>query len=162
MGVLACFCALLLLGSATHKILSQERMLGAVRQLTGTTTVTALLLLVMAGVVEIFAGAALLIAPLQVVGSVAAALLWTGYALALARRLGRSVDCGCDLIAKAKPVDAAAVARPALLAVVAVLTLFSSERAWSLETPFAAVALLALYIGASELLAIPRPHWRHA
>jgi hypothetical protein len=33
---------------------------------------------------------------------------------------------------------------------------------FTLDAPFAAAGLLALYLGASELLAIPAPHWRHA
>jgi uncharacterized membrane protein HdeD (DUF308 family) len=33
---------------------------------------------------------------------------------------------------------------------------------FTLDAPFAAAGLLALYLGASELLAIPSPHWRTA
>jgi hypothetical protein len=33
---------------------------------------------------------------------------------------------------------------------------------FTLDAPFAAAGLLALYLGASELLAIPAPHWKTA
>lgn len=162
MAALATFCALLLILSALHKAQARPRLTGTVGQLTGTGPVGAGLLLLIAGVIELFAGLALLVAPLRLVGAVAAVALWSGYALALARRHGTALDCGCDLAARTRPVTLATILRPVLLAAAAGLVALLPATAFTLETPFAAAGLLALYLGASELLAIPRPHWRHA
>ena len=39
-----------------------------------------------------------------------AALLWLGYAAVLWRHRGQVLDCGCDLVAREKPVDDIAIA----------------------------------------------------
>ena len=104
----------------------------------------------------------LLVTSLRAPAALAAALLWAGYALALARRRGETLDCGCDLAARARPVTGWLIVRPAALAGLAILVSTLPAAAMTLDAPFAAAGLLALYLGASELLAIPRPAWRTA
>lgn len=159
-GSITLFLALLLAGSALHKGLAHERLAIAAARLAGTRPSSGPLLLLTAGSVEAVAAACLLIAPLQRTGALIAAMLWLGYALALFRRRGETLDCGCDLVAREKPVTTAQVARPALLALAAGLVSTLPAAAFGIETPFAAAGLCALYLGVSELLAIPQPAWR--
>jgi hypothetical protein len=63
-------------------------------------------------------------------------------------------------VAREKPVDWPLIARPALLALLALVVSTLPAAAFTLDAPFAAAGLLALYLGASELLAIPHPRWR--
>lgn len=162
MAALVLFCAGLLAASALHKALARERLAQAAARLAGVGAVPGLLLLVLAGTLEVVAAACLLAPPLRVVGAVMAALVWGAYALALARRRGETLDCGCDLAARAKPVTTAQVLRAGALAMIAGCIALVPAAPFTLDAPFAAAGLLALYLGASELLAIPAPHWRHA
>jgi hypothetical protein len=162
MAALVLFCAGLLAASALHKALARERLAQAAARLAGVGAVPGLLLLVLAGTLEVVAAACLLAPPLREIGAVMAALVWGAYALALARRRGETLDCGCDLAARAKPVSGAQVLRAGALAILAGCIALMPDAPFTLDAPFAAAGLLALYIGASELLAIPAPHWRHA
>jgi len=164
MAALVLFCAALLAASALHKAASRERLAAATAKLVGaklagTGALGGQLLLIVAGTVELVAAACLLIAPLRIAGALIAAALWAGYAIALARHRGETLDCGCDLAARAKPVTWALVLRSAGLAVLAGGIALLPEAPFTLDAPFAAAGLLALYIGASELLAIPAPQW---
>lgn len=160
MTALSLFLALLLAGSAAHKALAHDRMTVAAARLTGLYRHGQLALIV-AGCLELVAAAMLLVPALRPVGAMIAAGVWLTYAAALLRQRGRTLDCGCDLVAREKPVDWPVIARPALLALLAtsVSTLPAAE-GFVLDAPFAAAGLLALYLGASELLAIPHPRWR--
>ena len=89
-----------------------------------------------------------------------ALLLWTLYALLLLGRRGQSLDCGCDLVARERPVGWVQIARPALLASLAALAALLPPTPFTLDAPFAAAGFLALWFGAAEILAIPRPVWR--
>lgn len=160
MAALALFCAALLAASALHKAMTRERLVAATARLAGVGPVPALLLLILAGTLELVAAACLLAPPLRVAGAVIAALVWSTYALALARRRGETLDCGCDLAARSKPVTTALVLRPAALAVLAGIVALLPEAPFTLDAPFAAAGFLALYLGASELLAIPAPYWK--
>lgn len=162
MAALILFCALLLAASALHKAAARDRLAGAAAKLAGTGVLGGQLLLIIAGTTEIVAAACLLIAPLRVAGALMAAALWAGYALALARRMGQTLDCGCDLAERAKPVTAVLVSRSAILALVAGGIALLPSAPFTLDAPFAAAGLLALYIGASEILAIPSPQWKTA
>lgn len=163
------FMALLLLISAAHKFTAQDRMVKATAILTGSDMVMAKMLLPGVACAEIIAAIALLIPGLQILGAALAAFIWSSYSLALLRRHGQNLDCGCDLLERKKPVTWAQIARPALLAILAisgaVLIASGMETAWHIETPFAGLALLALYFGASELLAnlhlATKPQHRH-
>ncbi|MFM9934902.1 MAG: MauE/DoxX family redox-associated membrane protein [Novosphingobium sp.] len=162
MATIVLFCALLLAASAVHKATSRERLATATAKLAGTGALGGQLLLIVAGTAEIVAAACLLIEPLRMAGALIAAMLWAGYALALARRHGETLDCGCDLAARAKPVKWALVLRSAALALLAGGIALLPSAPFTLDAPFAAAGLLALYIGASEILAIPSPQWKTA
>lgn len=160
MTALTLFLALLLAGSAAHKALARDRMVVAAARLTGLRS-QGLLALIVAGCLELAAAAMLLLPALRPLGGLVAAGIWLTYSAALLRQRGRTLDCGCDLVAREKPVDGPVITRPALLAALAVLaSTLPSVEGFALDTPFAAVAFLALYLGASELLAIPHPRWR--
>lgn len=162
MAALALFCAALLAASGLHKVLARERLAAATARLAGVSAVPAQLLLILAGTLELAAAALLLAPPLRMAGAVIAALVWSTYALALARRRGETLDCGCDLAARSKPVTTALVLRAAGLAILAGVVAVLPETPFTLDAPFAAAGLLALYLGASELLAIPAPQWKAA
>lgn len=155
MGGVTLFLALVLVGAAIHKIAAWRRLGISAARLAGTAVGQGLLLLAVAGTVEVIAALALLIPTLHGLGVVLAAMLWAIYALALFRRRGETQDCGCDLMEREKPVGLFAIARPLVLAGLAVLTLVVPDGGWSVETPFAALALLALYIAGSELAVLP-------
>lgn len=160
MTALSLFLALLLMGSAAHKALARDRMAMVAARLTGLHT-QGLLALIGAGCLELTAAAMLLAPALRPTGAIIAAGIWLAYAAALLRQRGRTLDCGCDLVAREKPVDWPLIARPALLALLAALvSTLPTADGFALDTPFAAAGLLALYLGASELLAIPHPRWR--
>jgi uncharacterized membrane protein YphA (DoxX/SURF4 family) len=162
MAALTLFCALLLAASALHKVGARERLAAAAAKLAGTGALGGQLLLIVAGTAEIVAALCLLIEPLHLAGALIAAALWAGYALALARRHGETLDCGCDLAARAKPVTWALVLRSVALALLAGGLALLPGAPFAPDAPFAASGLLALYLAASELLAIPSPHWRPA
>lgn len=162
MAAVILFCAALLAASALHKATARDRLAAAAAKLAGTGALGEQLLLIVAGTVEIVAATCLLIEPLRLAGALIAAALWAGYGLALARRHGQTLDCGCDLAARAKPVTWALVLRTAALAVLAGGVALLPTTTFTLDAPFAAAGLLALYIGASELLAIPSPQWKTA
>lgn len=162
MAALTLFCAALLAASALHKATARDRLAAATARLAGTGALGGQLLLIVAGTVEVVAATCLLIEPLRLPGALIAAVLWAGYGLALARRHGQTLDCGCDLAARAKPVTWALVLRSAALAVLAGGVALLPAAPFTLDAPFAAAGLLALYIGASEMLAIPSPQWKTA
>jgi hypothetical protein len=162
MAAVILFCAALLASSALHKATARDRLAAAAAKLAGTGALGGQLLLIVAGTVEVVASTCLLIEPLRLAGALIAAALWAGYGLALARRHGQTLDCGCDLAARAKPVTWALVLRSAALAVLAGGVALLPTTTFTLDAPFAAAGLLALYIGASELLAIPSPQWKTA
>ncbi|WP_421838030.1 MauE/DoxX family redox-associated membrane protein [Novosphingobium sp.] len=162
MAALVLFCVGLLAASALHKVLARDRLAEATARLVGVGAVPGQLLLVLAGTLEFVAAACLLAAPLRLAGAVIAALVWGTYALALARRRGETLDCGCDLAARPKPVSTAQMLRAGGLALLAAAVALFPDAPLTLDAPFAAAGLLALYLGASELLAIPAPQWKAA
>lgn len=154
MAALASFLSLVLAGAALHKLLRWQSLSGSAARLVGGSSMQGQIALTLAATVEIFAALALWTEPTRAVGSIMAAALWLAYAGALYRRRGETLDCGCDLAAREKPVGAFAIARPLGLAGLALLLPFGPAMAWTAETPFAALGLLALYLAASELGAI--------
>ncbi len=162
MAALVLFCAALLAASALHKALARARLAEAAARLASVGPVPAQLLLILVGTLELVAAACLLASPLRTTGALIAALVWSTYALALARRHGESLDCGCDLAARSKPVTNALVLRAAGLALLAGIVALLPDAPFTLDAPFAAAGLIALYLGASELLAIPAPYWKAA
>lgn len=148
------FLTLLLAVSSVHKALQRERLAVVAARLIGVAPALGLPLLIVAASVEMLAAIALLAGPAPVGGGLAAAL-WSTYAVALWRRRGERLDCGCDFVRRERPVGIAAIARPALLAAMALGSL-SAPFAWTADAPFAALALLALWLAASELSTLPQ------
>lgn len=155
MAAVALFLALLLAVSAGHKLVERQRLAGVAARLAGAPAQLGPALLLAAAAYEATAALALIVAPLRPGGALAAAALWSGYALALLHHRGERLDCGCDFVRREKPIGTFAIARSALLAALAVAVAVSPAAAWTLDAPFAALALLALWIAASELSALP-------
>ena len=156
MAPLMLFLAAMLFASALHKLLARERLVTVTARLAGTTLPAAALLLALSATLEALAALTLLVPALRIGGAGAAAMLWLGYGFALWRQRGKVLDCGCDLVARERPVDALAIGRPLLLAALAIAAALAPEPVWSLDAPFAALALLALWFAAGELHSIPK------
>ena len=158
---LVLFMALLLAASAAHKGIERQRLATASAQLTGVSAHYGPFVLLVAAAVEVLAALALALPDLRAGGALAAAGLWSLYALALLRRRGDTLDCGCDLIAREKPVNTIAILRPATLAALAfvlclaMLTSTAEPAPWTVDVPFAALALLALWFAAAEIVSLP-------
>ena len=155
MTALALFLALVLIGAAAHKAVQRDRLVLAVARLVGLRVPTAMLVLAVAAVLEAVTALAICLPATMTAGLIGAALIWTAYALALLRRRGTVLDCGCDFVRREKPVGTAVIARPALLAALALVCALVPSAGWTAETPFAAAALLALWFASSELAALP-------
>ena len=156
MAPLILFLAALLGASALHKVFARERLSAVAARLAGVALPTGALLLALAATLEALAALALLFEPLRLGGAFAAAALWLGYGFALWRQRGKTLDCGCDLVARERPVDGIAIARPLLLAAGAAGAALAPAGDWTLDAPFAALALLALWFAAGELHSIPK------
>lgn len=155
MAALALFLALVLLGAAAHKAMQRDRLALAVARLLGLSAPIASLVLVLAAVLEALAALAIMIPQTAAGGLFAAALIWALYAAALLRRWGAVLDCGCDFAAREKPVGTITILRPAILAALAAGCALAPPAVWTVEAPFAAAALFALWFAASELAALP-------
>jgi cation transporter-like permease len=162
MATLAVFLALVLVLSASHKLVAPDRLGAATARLAGVGSATGQVLSFAAAAIEGAAALALVAPGLQAVGGALAALLWSAYGAALWRRRGLRLDCGCTFAAREKPVDGVAIARAVTLAGLAFGVATAPAAPMSIETPFAALALLALYVAFGELAAIPAPQWRKA
>jgi uncharacterized membrane protein YphA (DoxX/SURF4 family) len=156
MQPVALFLAALLAASALHKLLARARLVTVTARLAGVTMPSAALLLALAATLEALAALALLVPVLSGGAALAAAALWLGYGLTLWRHRGKVLDCGCDLVAREKPVDGTAIARPLLLAALAIAVALTRTPIWTLDAPFAALALLALWFAVGELHSIPK------
>lgn len=161
MFALSLFLALVLAVSAAHKLLAPERLAMAAAKLAGIQPAAGALLSFAAAALEIVAALALLFAESRIIGCAIAALLWAGYAILLARRIGTRLDCGCSFGGGEKPVTPAIASRAAGLAVVAIVAGILPSAPFSIQSLFAAAGFLALYLALDELLAIPEPAWRH-
>lgn len=155
MAALTLFLALLLAVSAMHKVTARDRLAPVAARLTGLPPALGLAALLGAAAVEALAALALLVPALRLVGAAIACALWAIYALALLRHRGAVLDCGCDFIRREKPVGAAAIVRPAGLAVLACAVGVLPAGPFTPDAPFAALALLALWFAAAELSALP-------
>ena len=160
MAALSLFLALVLATSAAHKALAPHRMVEATGALLGVSPVAGQLLMVLAGGVEGIAALCLLVPALMPFGAGLGATLWAGYALALLRRHGKVLDCGCDLAVRSKPVGPAQILRPAMLSALALLLSTLPVAAPDIVSIFAAAGFFALWLSASEILSIPAPAWR--
>lgn len=162
MRALALFLALVLALSAAHKAQSPDRLATATGRLAGVSGPLATVLMVLSGAIEAVAALCLVLPGATMAGALIAAWLWTIYGLAMVRRRGETLDCGCDLVARPHPVGLPQIVRPLVLAALAlVLGLLPLPPSDSLAIDvMAAFGALALYLAALELMAIPRPRWR--
>ena len=154
-AALAFFLAMVLAISAGHKLIDRRRLAAATARLAGVPAPLGTPLMLSAAACETLAALGLAIPPLRMGGALVAAALWTIYALALLRHRGGPLDCGCDFVRREKPVDTVAIFRPALLAALALVIAFAPAAPMTLDAPFAAMALYALWVAASELSALP-------
>ena len=160
MAELTLFLTLVLLLSAAHKILEPERLAVAVARLTGVPVSLAPVVNAGVAAMEIAAAIALLFPASQPVGAILATLIWCIYGVALARRFGKTLDCGCRFAAREKSIGYLDLARSFGLALLALATLAMPFSPFSILTPFAAVGFLALYAAGSELTSIFIPQRR--
>lgn len=151
------FLAAMLAISAGHKVVARDRLAIVAARLAGAPAGLGHALLLTAASAEGLAALALAAGPLRQAGALAAAAIWTGYAVALFARRGQVLDCGCDFVRRERPVALPAIFRPAALAVLALAVATAPDPAFAIDAPFAALALLALYFAASELTALPLP-----
>ena len=140
--------------SAAHKVLHRSRLGPAAARLAGVRPSWGDLLLMVAGATEALAAAALLTGRLRIGGALTAAAVWSAYSLALQARRGAVIDCGCYFSERPKPIDRVAILRPAVLAVLALAVAVAPASLWTIDTPFAAAGLLALWFAAGELASI--------
>lgn len=153
-GPTSLFLALLLAVSAGHKLAQNERLAPVAARLAGAPPPFGPALLLTAMAAEALAALALLAGPYPLGGAIAAGL-WSTYAIMLWRRRGETLDCGCDFVRRETPIGARSIARPVLLAALATATALLPAAPWAADTPFAALALLALWFAGSELSALP-------
>lgn len=157
MAALALFLALLLAISAAHKLMASTALAPIAARLAAAPAPLGFALLFGAAALEIAAALALLAPVVRPLGAALAGLIWLGYGLALWRHRGDVIDCGCDLARREKPVDAATIARPLLLVLLAAIVALFPPAPWTPDAPFAALAFLALWFAAAELFALPAP-----
>lgn len=155
MAAIVLFLALVLTVSAAHKFAEPRRMADAAAILSGLSRGFGPALSFAAAGIEGVAALALLLEPFRIGGAIAACALWSGYGILLLNRRGQTLDCGCDLARRTKRVDLFSTARPFLLAGLTMIVVAARAGfTWSLDTPFAALALLALWFATAEVGAL--------
>ena len=148
---LAIFLAMVLAISATHKLARPERISIAMAKLSGMPASVASTAVYGVAALEFLAATALL---------TVAALIWLAYSIALLRKAGTSLDCGCDFSTREKPIGAFDILRAFGLSSLAVLVTLMPATTATIITPFAIFGFLALYLAMGELAAIPKPQER--
>lgn len=154
MAELSLFLALVLAMAAGHKLLDRERLAASAAALTGAPVALGSVIALATAAYEAAVALALLFPATRAAGAVLAAALWSIYGLALVRRLGSSLDCGCNFAARAKPVDRFAVLRAFSLAALAAVVLLTPALPFTILSPFAALGFLALYLALGEIMGI--------
>lgn len=149
------FLASVLILSALHKLLQPERMAQALTKLSGVPSGLASSAILGVASVEFLTGLALIFPQSRMVGAIIAAMIWFTYGAALTRKFGNSLDCGCDFAARENPIGLFALSRAFGLTFLAILATQVPLSHLSIITPFATLALLALYLAMSELASIP-------
>jgi len=157
---LAIFLAMVLAISATHKLARPERISIAMAKLSGMSPSVASTVVYGVAALEFLAATALLFAQSRAIGAIFAALIWFAYGIALLRKSGTSLDCGCDFSTREKPIGAFDILRACGLSALAVLVTLMPATTATIITPFAIFGFLALYLAMGELAAIPKPQER--
>lgn len=162
MAELSLFLALVLAMATGHKLLDRERLAASAAALTGASAARGNVISLAAAAYEAVAALALLFPDTRAAGAALAAVLWTVYGIALLRRMGTSLDCGCNFAAREKPVDLFAVIRAIGLAALAAIVFFVPAIPLTILAPFAAFGFLALYLALGEIMAITTSEQRSA
>lgn len=156
MAALSLFLALVLAMAAGHKLLDRERLAASAAALTGAPDALGPVLALAAAAYEAAVALALLFPATRAAGAILAAVLWSVYGIALLRRLGSTLDCGCNFAARDKPVDRFSVIRAFGLAALAGAVLFAPALPVTILAPFAALGFLALYLALGEVMSITK------
>lgn len=154
MAELSLFLALVLMMAAAHKVTDRERLAASATALTGAPAALGSVLSFGAAAYEAVVALALLFPTSRPSGALLAAGLWALYGVALARRFGSTLDCGCSFASREKPVDSFAVARAVGLAVMSIAVFLLPPAPFTIMTPFAALGFFALYLALGELMSI--------
>jgi hypothetical protein len=154
MAEISLFLALVLVIAAGHKLLDRERLATSAAALTGAPQAMGATISLAAAAYEAATALCLIFPATRTVGTILAALVWLAYGAALWRRLGSTLDCGCNFAARAKPVDRFSVARALGLAALAATTLLTPAMPLTILSPFAALGFLALYLALGEIMSI--------
>jgi Methylamine utilisation protein MauE len=160
MTALALFLALVLATAAAQKAVDPARHGTAAARLTGATARLGPMLALAAGSLEALAALALLAPDTRRFGAGAVAGLWALYTALLLRRRGETMDCGCSLGARQRPVGPYAIARGGLLTGVALTVTLAPREPFAAVSVLAAAGLFSLCVAADQLAAIPPPAWR--
>ncbi|WCL53401.1 MauE/DoxX family redox-associated membrane protein [Gimibacter soli] len=168
--VIAAFILVLCAHAGITKLAHPERLLPAARVLSGLPEKLLVLALPALGILEIVIGVSLFMPVVSPYAAIAAALLFLGYGLLIARQLARGnrhFDCGCSLISSPRKTETASrhVARNLVLVAGAVLLLIpvaSRTLVWFdfLNGLFGLAALLCLYMTFDALAALNPAHGR--
>ncbi len=162
----AAFLAALALASAAHKIARPARARGAIESLTGCGAAAAGVVVAAIAAAEAFAGVALLLPALRVLGAALASGIWAGYFAALARAFAtgrRDIDCGCSFGDGHRSLGRYQLLRTGGLALLALAVAAVPRAAGAvagrpfgatLSTIGGALALLALYLALDEVMGL--------
>ena len=161
----AAFLAALALVSAGHKLTRPARTRTAITALTGVSTATATIGLVILAIAEAGSGIALLVPGLRAAGAALLAAIWAAYFFALARAVAtgrRDLDCGCSFGESHARLGSIHLLRTGGLALVAAAIAAAPRAAVIDRPPFAvslstiggALALLALYFAMDQLMGL--------
>lgn len=158
MAAIAIFLALVLGSSAIHKLVDRDRLVAATGRLLRVNDALALPAMLTAAAIEAAAAIALLLPSARIIGAVLAGGLWLVYGAALLRT-DNAADCGCSFGAHRRGIDPFTRVRPvALAALAAVVALMpASLGGYDVVTPFAGLALFAIYLAAAEIAANRSP-----
>ena len=155
MAEMALFLAVILAISAVHKVAQPTRLTQAMAKLSGISADLAPSVILGIAALEFLTALALIFEQSRVIGAAFATLIWLAYGLALLRKSGTSLDCGCDLAAREKPVGPFMISRALVLSGLALLvTQFPSPQP-TIISGFAVAGLLSLYVALGELIANP-------
>jgi hypothetical protein len=158
---MAAFQATLLAASAVHKAARWTHSLTVMRQFAGVPEALAAFSLGAATVVELTAGALLMVPAYRMTAAVLAALIWTLYLALIVRAVvqgRRDVDCGCSFGPTSRPLGSYQITRNVVLAAAAVSVACVSAFAGAVPVRatfvLGGLALVALYGALDQVMAL--------
>ncbi len=163
---IATFQAMLLAASAVHKAARWTRSRNVMRQFAGVPGVLAGTSLGVATIMELAAGALLMVPAYRTTGAALAAFIWTSYLALIVRAIvegRRDLDCGCSFGPTSRPLGSFHIVRNLVLAALAVFIAWVSAIGVAVPAhgTFAqgtvvlgGLALLALYGALDQVMAL--------